>query len=247
MVWQGRIVAQDFNEFKEFLLHALNESLHNNCPILDCDQCLLDNELDTTGLTSHLVRDPIDDYYNYKSANYDPSLVVTGCLSRSREVNSTNDRPLEHWRDTGVYQSDLNTTESVHPTTLENTEFLRRRLHDTRPQTSPSKEKTPSSLQVPRSPKVSSQKARFSNGGRAMTANHTRSSVFQNRFSSSMTSSLPSLGLSNEGPGYKGVGLTNERAAYKTFGLSNERSETHRPFSTKPKKIKISVDEFSPI
>lgn len=220
MVWQGRICAQDFTDYQQCLLHALSESLNQDCTIPNCDQCLLDNELNTT---SQLIAGPMDDYYNYKSANHDPSLVVTGCLSRSRDIHSTDDHADElRQSKTNLQKCDSDLTQTVNSTTLENTEFLRRRLHNTRPQTSPSKEITASFRQSPKPPYSN---ARFSNGDRAKTANQTRSSVFQNRFSSSMTSSFPSLELTNERIG----------------------SRRQLPLNVKTKKVKISVDEFSPV
>lgn len=206
MTWQGRICAHNFAEYEKFLLHAFHESLNEECTMPDCDQCEIDHELDTTGFPSQILSNPHDNY-NYKNAKQDSSLVVTGRLSKS-ELHTDY-----HSRENFPNVSPSVLTESVHPGTLKNTEFLRRRLHNTRPKTSPSKETSLPLAEANARPLT-----------RAKTANQTRNSIFKSRFSSSMTSSLPSLAL------------TNGRA---------ESGKNRSPLG-KPKKVTISVDEFSP-
>ncbi|KAK3746597.1 hypothetical protein QZH41_004043 [Actinostola sp. cb2023] len=225
MLWQGRICVQDYHEYQQCMLHALTEALNQDCNISNCDQCVLDHELNTSCLTSRLLTDP-NECYNYKGAKQDSSLVVTGRLSshsaaiyRASYKDVTYDSRESSSR---VGKSEPTLTQDVDPSTLESTKYLRRRLQDTRPQTSPSIDKTPT---LHRSLKVPHVSARRSAEGRAKTANSTRSSVFQNRFSSSMTSLLPSLELANE------------RTVPKK----------QRSISMKPKRVQLSVDEFSTV
>jgi hypothetical protein len=194
--------------------------------------------MESNGFSSQIASDHPSELFKYKSAKNDSSLEVTGRLSR---VTQRNLSACDIASSTGLARQDGNllnersSYKNIHPSTIEDTEFLYRRLHGTRSQNINHQPTRPQTTQITshnhintsqhNNPPKSTKSVRILTPERAKSAYHTRTSVFQDRFSTSMTSSLPSLGL------------TNERTQTKT---------RHRSATSKPKS-KISVQEFSPI
>lgn len=233
------------------LSEASNQSCNvTNCTQCSLDHEL--NTMDTNGPTLQVNSDP-SDCFSYKGTKRDSSLEVTGRLSRLRQkkLSLVNNNSTDETGLTGLVSGDgkslveRTSFENLHPFLVEDTENLHRRLHGTplngaspqhktpqskspqptRPQTTQSTSRNHTRTSQNTSSPRNRKSVRFLGPERAKSAAyHTRTSVFEDRFSPSMASTLPSLAKTSE----------------------RHRKPRNRPATSKSKQ-KISVDTFSPI
>ena len=213
------------------MCHALSEASGQPCTITNCTQCSLDHELDTMDTNGPFLQTASDpsDRYRFKKAKRDSSRFSRARQKRLSLVDSdkTGSSGLARGREIRT------SLKNLHPSVIEETENLHRRLHGThlgdktpqatRPRTAQSSTCNNSiTLQNTSSP----QSVRFLAPERVKSASYqTRTSMFQDRFSALMASTLPSLGLTTE---------------------TTKNKKRSRSAASKPKQ-KISVDKFSPI
>ena len=66
LAWKGRYCSYEYGQFENFLHHTLSEVMDLKCPIMNCDVCTYDTNIDhdLNGIKIHL-------------ANFDKSFIFT--------------------------------------------------------------------------------------------------------------------------------------------------------------------------